>query len=54
MKNKIERASFSIFKRREAIMHKVTQCIAMMLFATAALGGCATQSRAETLRKETV
>jgi hypothetical protein len=35
-------------------MHKVNQCFAIMLLATAALGGCATQSSTETVRKETV
>lgn len=35
-------------------MHKVNQCFAIMLFATAVSGGCATQSSTETVRKETV
>jgi len=33
-------------------MHKVTQCFAIMLFATAVSGGCATQSSTETVRKD--
>ena len=35
-------------------MHRVTQCFAIMLFATIVLGGCAAQSSTETVSKETV
>ena len=35
-------------------MHKVNQCFAIMLFATAVSGGCATQSSTETVSTETV
>jgi hypothetical protein len=35
-------------------MRKVSQCLAVMLFATAVSGGCATQSSTETVKKETV
>jgi hypothetical protein len=35
MRNKIERASFAVFKKKETIMHRVTQCFAIVLFATA-------------------
>jgi len=54
MKNKIERASFAVFKKKEAIMHRVTRCFAIVLFATAVLGGCATRSSTETVIKESV
>ena len=35
-------------------MRKVGQCLAVTLFVTAVLGGCATQSSTETVSKETV
>ena len=54
MKNKIERASFAVIKKREPIMHRVTRCFAVVLFATAVLGGCATRSSTETVSKESV
>jgi len=54
MKNKIGEASFAIFKRRETIMHKVTQCFAIAFLATVVLGGCATRSSTETVSKESV
>lgn len=35
-------------------MRKVGQCLAVMLFVAAILGGCSSQSSTETVRKETV
>ena len=35
-------------------MRKVGQCLAVMLFVTAVLGGCSSQSSTETVRRETV
>jgi len=35
-------------------MRKIGQCFAIMLFVTAVLGGCSSQSSTETVSKETV